>query len=1155
MNSLNELENFKSISDLYETVKKEKTVNLTNVKGGLQGFIALTLYEQTRQNDADLLMIMATDAEAKEKADLLAGYIENVYYFPPEHLHDYFSDAFSLTDIKDRQKVLTELLKPGPSLIVSSLEALLKRLPSPKKFASYIKEIKKGEEFGYSKLIDLLSTYGYERVYQTEATGQFSVRGEVVDVFLSTEDRPVRFDFFDDEIETIYYYDPETQRSEEEIDEIRISPLSENWQEEKDREKNLKKVQNIYGKQSKYEERLALLEENANLPNGILFAFSNEKASLFDYLNYDGRENSVVLFVEPERAKECAKDYLRRADEDYKEMYDSGQAFKEERSRYFSLRQIENRIKQHPLVNLFLFEATNKRSLTINMDSRTIESFADQIDILKKFLQNRIDRNYYIHFFANDEAGLEKLQNYVRGLGLGPYIKEEGDEPGIRLSLGNLIEGFELAQDDIVFLSENDVFHPKKKRKRYKSKNTKSLDRFTDLKVGDYVVHDENGIGEYMGIKQMEIDGVTKDMMHIKYAGDDSLYIPVDQMDMIQVYIGTGEAKPKLNTLGSPAWSKAKSRAKKSADDMADELIALYAKRENNPGYAFSPDTVWQKDFEEAFEFEETDDQLQSIKEIKEDMEKPVAMDRLLCGDVGYGKTEVAFRAAFKAVMDNKQVAILVPTTVLAQQHYSKALKRFKNFPINIEVLNRFKTKKEQKEILENLKTGKTDIIIGTHRLLSKDVKFDDLGLLIVDEEQRFGVRSKEKLKQLKENVDVLTLSATPIPRTLHMSLSGVRDMSVLEEPPVGRRPIKTYVMNYSAPVIRDAINRELERKGQIYYVHNRVHDIDEVTARLKELVPEARIVQAHGQMSGKQLEDIMERFLNKEYDILVSTTIIENGLDVQNANTMIVEDGNHFGLSQLYQLRGRVGRSPRQAYTYITHKRQSLNEDAAKRLKAIRDFTAFGSGFKIAMRDLEIRGAGNLLGSEQSGHMAKIGYELYTRILKLAVDEKLSGKKIEPPKEAKIKLTTSAYIPGGYIEGEDVKYEVYRKLISLKTRDEYDALEDELIDRFGSIPQSVYNLMLTAMIKNLGLDLGIISTTQENDAVKFVFESVEKAYEATQAVLGEEDLKTNLKINNDSGVPNWTYKVKSKGYRMLVTIYNLLERIHKIQKEKGEDS
>lgn len=1161
MSELYEISRIDRAQKIFGSVETGTSVSLTNVKGGLQGFLALSIFADAAEENRSTLFLTPTDKEARRRYNVLRRHQQAVCYFAPQDVHDFFSDAYTLDATKERQQTLRRALTDGPVLAVCSVEALLGKLPDPRAFLARERVLRAGDTAEIEDISALLTDYGYERVDQTEAPGQFSVRGGIIDIFVITDSAPVRVDFFDNEIDTLRRFDPATQRSADSIERLKIVPLKENWMPEAERAAALKKILKRYADNARYAERIEKITAGGPLAADILSVFSALPASFLAYLTRESEGEKrlpAVVWSEPAACREHAQQFLDRVASDYDILSQTGEAFEEEKKHFFSYSQIESRLRACPLYKLYTFGTRAPKRQTIDMDSRAIESFAGQPKIFADFLNNRMDRGYYIHFFARDAAGVEKIKRFLNEIGIAHVAPEGSEEPGIRFSVGEISEGFELAHDKIVFLNESDFFKKQPVRRRKTAEGTtRKIDRFTDLKSGDYVVHDVHGIGKYLGIVQMEIDGATKDLMHIEYAGGDALYIPVEQMNSVQVYIGTGgDAAPKISKMGSPEWANAKKKAKRAVADMADELIALYAKRRKAKGHAFEADTAWQRDFEDAFLYEETDDQLRSIEEIKQDMQKPVPMDRLLCGDVGYGKTEVAFRAAFKAAMEGKQTAILVPTTVLSQQHYNSALERFQKYPIHVDVLSRFRTPTEQKQVLKDLKSGKTDIIIGTHRLLSKDVKFKDLGLLIVDEEQRFGVRSKEKIKQMRENIDVLTLSATPIPRTLHMSLSGVRDMSVLEEPPKGRLPVQTYVMRYSEPIVKDAVERELQRGGQLYYIHNRVHDIDGVARRLQELVPQARIVTAHGKMTAQQLENVMQRFLDKEYDILVATTIVESGLDVKNANTIIVEDGDHYGLSQLYQLRGRVGRSDNQAYAYITHGKDILSETAAKRLKAIRDFTAFGSGFKIALRDLEIRGAGNLLGSEQSGHLAKIGYELYTRILEETITEKMTGKKAVREEPVTIQLQADAYIPAGYIVGEEIKYDIYKKLAYLSDMDDYDAMEDELIDRFGDVPQPVYNLMMTAMIKNAAQRLALTDIIQRGQEYRLVFRDAEAAAAAAPGALAVFEKPAKLYLNAGSAEkPAWTFRTDATGYNGLKRVYTYLSALIKEESKqtKGE--
>ena len=727
----------------------------------------------------------------------------------------------------------------------------------------------------------------------------------------------------------------------------------------------------------------------------------------------------------------------------------------------------------------------------LNIQSKTVNPYNNSFELLIKDLERYKKNGYQVILLSGSRTRAKRLADDLMAEGLNAFYSEDYDhevKPGeIMTGYGKIKKGYEYPMLKFVVISESDIFGgEKKKKKRKRIYEGEKIASFTDLNIGDYVVHESHGLGIYRGIEKIEVDKTEKDYIKIEYAGGGNLYILATQLEQIQKYAGAGAKKPKLNKLGGQEWNKTKSRVKGAVREIAEDLVKLYAVRQNDRGFAFGPDTVWQKEFEEMFPFEETEDQDLAIAATKADMESTKIMDRLICGDVGYGKTEIAIRAAFKAVQDGKQVAFLVPTTILAQQHYNNFVQRMKDFPVNIDLLCRFRSSAEQKKTIEKLKKGQVDIIIGTHRLLSKDVVYKDLGLLIIDEEQRFGVAHKEKIKQLKTNIDVLTLTATPIPRTLHMSLIGIRDMSVLEEPPMDRVPIQTYVMEYNEELVREAISRELARGGQAYFVYNRVREIADVATKIAELVPEANVAYAHGQMKETELENIMYRFINGEIDVLVSTTIIETGLDISNVNTMIIHDADNMGLSQLYQLRGRVGRSNRTAYAFLMYKRDKmLKEVAEKRLAAIKEYTELGSGFKIAMRDLEIRGAGSLLGERQHGHMEAVGYDLYCKMLNEAVKE-AKGIAVEESFDTSIDIVIDAYIPMGYIPNELQKLDIYKRIADIETQEETEEMTEELIDRFGDPPKSVENLLYIAKIKSMAHRLYFTEVAQKGESVRF---------------------------------------------------------------------
>lgn len=1138
-----ELEKIGLIRTMFEGLDEGKQIILTNAKGGLKGFIPMLAFEKTGKS---VLYVTGTDKEARDQQQVFSRF-ENLKscYFPREDFTTYLSEAHSRDKQVLRNRTIETILSGEPAIVVASMDALLKKLKPLESVEEDQLTVKTGEESGLENLTGRLVELGYVKEYQTESNGQFSVRGDIVDIFPMASPTAYRVEFFDDEIDSIRKLDVATQRSSDHLDALTIGPVSEmklsGKEREKAREKMLSKMKETPGKETLLEKMM--VDESAY--DELLAGFAGSHESLVGYMRAMEPDLTVV-WDDPTTGKINAETYLELSRKEFENYARSNEISSFDLEKFFNVGRIEKELKKGRVVLEYLFGTRMKTGEIIDMDSRAIESFAGQPKIFEEFIKNRVRDDYYVHFFCVDKDGEARIRNYLDGIGVTGIVTEadEHDQPGIRISIGEITEGFELAKEKIVFINESEVFRPEKKRRRKKNPNAKKIDRFTDLHVGDFVVHDVHGIGVYKGIEQLEIDGVTKDLMRIEYKDDASLYIPVEQMDAIQVYIGTGEASPKISKLGGTEWKKAKNKAYKAVEEMADELIALYAKRRELKGYAFGPDTPWQKDFEDAFPYTETEDQLRSAEEIKKDMESPLPMDRLLCGDVGYGKTEVAFRAAFKAAMDGKQTAMLVPTTVLAQQHYHSALERFKDFPVTIAELSRFKTPQEQKQILKDIENGKVDIVIGTHRLLSKDVKFKDIGLLIIDEEQRFGVKSKEKIKKLKENIDVLTLSATPIPRTLHMSLSGVRDMSVLEEPPAERLPVETFVMPYSPYIAVEAIEREIDRGGQVYFIHNQIYDIEKLRDDLSRLLPGVRIALAHGQMSAKELEHIMDAFLAKEYDVLLATTIVESGLDVRNANTLIVHNADRFGLAQLYQLRGRVGRSEKQAYAYITTPQNKIiSSDAEKRLKAIRDFTAFGSGFKIAMRDLEIRGAGNLLGAQQSGHLAKIGYELYTRILDQAVKERMTGERPREIQPVRIQIPISAYIPDYYVGDEETKFDLYSRLTYITDQKDYDAFEDELIDRFGEIPQSVYNLMVTAMIKNAANRLGITEILQKPDGRMILEFSTPDLIKASPMDIARA-LPEKWDLQLGGGTPEkpvFSFKADMRGYNLLKKLYDFL--------------
>ena len=1079
--------------------------------------------------------------------------MENVELFPKKEKLFYDIDASSFEYLNQRLRVISKLLAGEETIVIASLESLVDKISTREIYESCTQEIDYETVLDLDKVVRNLILAGYERVHMVEGVGQFSLRGGIIDIFAPNNQNPYRIELFDDEVDSIRTFDVITQRSLEAVESITIPPVKELLILDEYREimcDNLKSELVSHNYQAKtiekYERYLELLQEKSYISNiHMLLPFipDNYLTSLFDYLNKD----ALVFMDEPKRLEEKAslieeEQYLKSTD-----LLEAGEILSSHVGLDYGYRELlENILKKTLLVSSTLLRASKdiQEKAIHNFSVKSMTNYHNKMDLLVEDINYYKYRGYKIIILSGTEERGIRLKENLQEFGVESSFSKDKDKEiksgQLFITTGSVHSGFEYSSIKLVIISDREIFGAqKKKSKSSKKKSGQKLINISDLVVGSYVVHESHGIGQYEGIEQLDIQGVKKDYLTIRYKGQDKLYIPIDQMNLIQKYIGADGVKPKINKLNSGDWQRTKTRARRAVEDMAQDLLDLYAKRETLKGYAFSKDTPWQRQFEDLFSYEETEGQLNSIVEIKKDMEKVKPMDRLLCGDVGYGKTEVALRAAFKALMDGKQVAILVPTTILAQQHYNTIIERFREFPVNAALLSRFRTQKEIKTSIEGIKNGVVDIVVGTHRLLSKDVKFKDLGLLIVDEEQRFGVKHKETLKQLKENIDVLTLTATPIPRTLQMSMVGIRDMSVIEEPPEERYPIQTYVVEFNEQMIRDAILKELSRGGQIYFVYNRVETIDRIASKLRDLVPEAKFTIGHGQMAEKQLEKVMMDFHDKEYDVLVCTTIIETGLDIPNVNTIIVYDSDKMGLSQLYQLRGRVGRSNRIAYGFFTYeKNKVLSEVAERRLRAIKEFTEFGSGFKIAMRDLEIRGAGNLLGIEQHGHIEAIGYDLYVKFLSEAIS-KLKGEKVREKVDTTIDINVNGFIPAKYIEDEEQKIEVYKKIAAIESYLDYSELIDELIDRFGDIPSEVENLMLISYIKGLANKNNIHNIIQANSMVRLELESSENL--SLELIKDLSDSYGKSLVFNLSTEPCLEYRFKGK---VLDGLKILLEKI-----------
>ena len=954
--------------------------------------------------------------------------------------------------VQQRVRALQALLTKKEVTVITTFDGLMDRLRPLERVKEEILTIGQDSIVEIEALAKKLVRLGYERTGQVEVPGQFAVRGGIVDIFALTEEAPWRIEFWDDEVDSIRSFDAESQRSMENLEEIVIYPAAE--------------------------------------------PVPGEKEEAVSFLDYFDTEETVFFLDEPTRLLEKGRTVEKEFEESMANRAERGETLPEEARLLYGSEEIVARLNRKNCVALCLMEQKAPEwevKERYQVEARSVNPYNNSFEMLVKDLKRWKREKYSVILMCASGTRAKRLAADLQEQKLNSFYCEDPDRvvnpSEIMVVHGSLHRGYEYPLIRFAVLSETDIFgRERKKRKKKKVYEGQKIQSFSELKPGDYVVHENHGLGIYRGIEKVEVDKVMKDYIKIEYAKGGNLYILATQLEMIQKYAGSDARKPKLNRLGGSEWTRTKSRVRGAVQEVAKDLVQLYAARQQKDGYAYGPDTVWQTEFEELFPFEETADQQLAIEATKKDMESTKIMDRLICGDVGYGKTEIAIRAAFKAVQENKQVVYLVPTTILAQQHYNTFVQRMKDFPVRVDLLCRFRTPAEQKKTIADLKKGFVDIVIGTHRVLSSDVEFKDLGLLIIDEEQRFGVAHKEKIKKLKENIDVLTLTATPIPRTLHMSLIGIRDMSVLEEAPQDRLPIQTYVMEYDSEMVRAAISRELGRGGQVYYVYNRVNNIAEVTAQIADLVPEANVAFAHGQMKEHELEKIMYDFIAGEIDVLVSTTIIETGLDISNVNTMIIHDADNLGLSQLYQLRGRVGRSSRTAYAFLMYRKDKmLKEVAEKRLGAIREFTELGSGFKIAMRDLEIRGAGNLLGEQQHGHMQAVGYDLYCKMLNEAVKEEKGTALPEDSFETMVDMELDAYIPDTYIRNESQKLDIYKRIAGIESREECEDMQDELLDRFGDLPRPVQNLLAVADLKVKAHHVYVKELVERPDEIRLV--------------------------------------------------------------------
>ncbi len=1101
---LNSLKTVKEYQDIFRGLQYKNNKQLVfGLSGSQKPYLSGALIEHA--NTSALIMVPSEHEAVSIKDDLTALLpTRKILCFPVMQLLPYQVIARGWEVLSERIKVLEALADGEKVVVIATPEAFIRRLTPPIMFNSHRLTLSVGNRFELSEMRKKLVGMGYEWSPIVEGHGQFSVRGGIIDVFPMTMEVPIRIEMFDDEIDSIRTFDIDNQRSVHKLQEVKISPATELILEEEIRKNALNKIKIDYDNQlkkinKKSQSRKALeemyREAEERISAGLYFAgidhylpyFYSETVTLSDYLPPD----TIVIMDEPVRWKEAVAVLHKERSDSFAGLLADGKALPGQYRGYIQWDEVMTTLERQAVVFLSFLPRhplSLNPAMVISFPAKGVPAFLGKVNLLVQEVADWKRAGYAVVLMVSTVEQGKQLVALMKDADIDAYMTENLDNevvPGnIAVVPGNLSNGFEMPTAKLVVITGTEMYGRQKKIKS-RTVSKPRMDLMSDLKSGDYVVHINHGIGRYLGIKKLDIGGIGKDYLTIKYAGEDKLYVPTDQVGMIQKYLGGEADAPKLSKMGGAEWNRVKSRVKESVREMAKELLALYAAREKLEGYAFSPDSIWQKDFEDFFPYEETVDQIRAIKEVKDDMERSRPMDRLLCGDVGYGKTEVALRAAFKAVMDSKQVAMLVPTTILAQQHYNTFKERFAEFPLRIEMLSRFRSPKEQRDILKDLSKGKLDIVIGTHRLVQEDVSFKNLGLVVVDEEQRFGVAHKEKLKLFKHNVDVLTLTATPIPRTLHMSLVGVRDTSILETPPVNRFPVQTYVLEEEPALIRESIYREMGRGGQVFFVHNRVQELDNLMGWIQSLVPEARLAVAHGQMREDQLERVMIDYIDGNVDVLICTTIIESGLDIPNVNTLIVKDSNNMGLAQLYQLRGRVGRSHRIAYAYFTYRRDKiLSEVAEKRLSAIKEFTAFGSGYKIALKDLEIRGAGNLLGPEQHGHIDAVGFDLYCRLLEDAVLEAKGGK-AEIPVDTLVELPVDAFIPENYINDSNQKVEIYRRLASIPDESLLEELTEELEDRFGDPPPPVQRLLKTARIRLLAGKLRIKNISEQSGSLK----------------------------------------------------------------------
>lgn len=1113
---LEQLADYQSIKDAVKRIKNSEIISLT----GCVEAQKLHMIKALSGDSKVTLIVTYDDLRARELWEEYLFYDPNACYYPAKDLIFFQADIHGNELTRERIITMRKLLEGKPVTIITTYAALMTPIAVSDRDAAVI-EISRGDELNQRRLAKQLVALGYVKVPQVEEPGQFAIRGDIVDVFDLTEDNPYRMELWGDEVEAIKSFDVLTQRSMEPLEDIAIYPATEFIMTPEELKCGIEKICEEAAKQEDKLRKLFKTEEahrlkvminelreqtlelsmHVNLESYIKYFYEDSEDTILQSLpeqiaDMTGGE-AFVFLEEPSRLKEQAEAIEIEFAESYGHRLEKGYCLPGQLSLLYSGEEIASKLTKNKVVSIATLDGGTgyfNAGYRYDIGARNTASYNGSFDALSRDLEGFNKKKYQVILLSPSRTRAKRLAEEMTNIGIPAAYSENPEREIVQgevlIVYGRISKGFEYPLIKFVVLAETDIFGAERKKKRRKASLTgQKINALDDLKPGDFVVHESYGLGVYKGIEKVESGRVVRDYIRLEYREGGVLYVLATELDAIQKYASADAEKiPKINKLGTKEWERTKTKVRESAVGVAQDLVELYAKRQQAAGFSYGQDTVWQKEFEELFPYEETEDQKTAIADTKADMESNRIMDRLICGDVGFGKTEIAIRAAFKAVQENKQVAYLVPTTILAQQHYNTFAQRMKDFPVRVELLSRFRSPSEIKQAITDLKKGMVDIVIGTHRLLSADVQFKDLGLLIIDEEQRFGVTHKEKIKKLRENIDVLTLSATPIPRTLHMSLVGIRDMSLLTEAPSDRLPIQTFVCEYNEELVREAITRELARGGQVYFVYNRVNMIADVAAHIQSLVPNAEVAFAHGQMQERELENIMYDFINGDIDVLVSTTIIETGMDISNVNTLIIQDSDRMGLSQLYQLRGRVGRSNRIAYAFLMYKRDKiLTEVAEKRLEAIKEFTDLGSGFKIAMRDLEIRGAGNLLGKTQHGHMEAVGYELYCKMLNEEVS-KLKGIRVEENFSTVVNVDADAYIPAEYIANEEQKLDMYKRIAGIETEKERDAMRDELLDRYGEVPAPAENLLRIALIRAAAHNLDMLEVRSRDGQIIFTF-------------------------------------------------------------------